>query len=63
MQTNWKVAVKIFGVFELLVVLLIVLGDSLGGVLYVVSIIGEIFFLVWARYVAGTIAVWNNTQL
>jgi hypothetical protein len=53
----------VFGVFEVLVVLLIVLGDGLGGLLYVLSIVGEIFFLLWGRYVAGSIASWNNNQL
>jgi hypothetical protein len=55
--------VKVFGVFEVLVVLLIVLGDSLGGLFFVLSVVGEIFFLVWGRFVAGTIASWNNAQL
>jgi hypothetical protein len=46
-----------------LVVLLIVFGDGLGGALYVVSIIGEILFLVKARHAAGTLDSWNNGQL
>lgn len=54
---------KVFGVFEVLVVLLIVLGDSLGGVLFLLTVLGEIFFLLWGRFVAGTIATWNNAQL
>lgn len=43
--------------------LLIVLGDSLGGLLFLLTVLGEIFFLVWGRFVAGTIASWNNAQL
>ena len=43
--------------------LLIVLGDSLGGLLFMLTVLGEIFFLVWGRFVAGTIASWNNAQL
>jgi len=33
-------AVKMFGAFEILVVLLIIVGDNLGGVLYVLSVLG-----------------------
>lgn len=47
----------------MLVVLLIVLGDSLGGLLFLLTVLGEIFFLVWGRFVAGTIASWNNAQI
>jgi len=56
------IAVKIFGVFEVLVVLFILLGDSLGGALYVLSILGEIFFLVWGKYLAGSFRTWNYNQ-
>ena len=35
MQTNWSIAVKIFGAFEVLVVLLILTGDHIGGALYI----------------------------
>lgn len=63
MQTNWKVAVKIFGAFEVFVVLMIVLGDGLGGTLYLLTLVFEIFFLLWGKLVAGSIAQWNNLQL
>jgi hypothetical protein len=46
-----------------LVVLLIILGDGLGGSLYVISVLGEIFFMLWGRYVAGNITSWTNSQL
>jgi len=38
-QANWSIAVRIFGLFEALVVLLIVIGDVLGGTLYAVSVL------------------------
>jgi hypothetical protein len=46
-----------------LVILLIIVGDGLGGFLYTLSILGEIFFLIWAKFAAGSIASWNNVQL
>jgi hypothetical protein len=63
MQTNWAVGVMIFGLFEALVTLLIIFGDSLGGFLYVVSILLEIFLLVWPHFVNKTLQTWNFTQL
>jgi hypothetical protein len=54
---------RIFGLFEALVALLIIFGDSLGGFLYVLSIIFEIFFLVWPRVVSKTLAHWSFGQL
>lgn len=63
MQANWKVAVKIFGAFEVFVVLMIVLGDGLGGTLYLLTLVFEIFFLLWGKLAAGSIAQWDNLQL
>ena len=56
-------AVRIFGLFEALVVCLIVFGDNLGGFLYVVSILLEVFFLLWPRFVSKTLCEWNLVQL
>jgi|JI10StandDraft_1071094.scaffolds.fasta_scaffold870738_2 hypothetical protein len=55
--------VRIFGLFEALVSALIVFGDPLGGFLYLVSIVFEIFFLIWPRFLTNTIAKWNLGQL
>ena len=55
--------VRIFGLFEALVALLIFFGDSLGGLLYLVSISFEIFFLVWASLASKTITKWSYGQL
>jgi len=55
--------VGIFGLFEALVALLIITGDSLGGIFYLISISAEIFFLVWASVVAKTITKWSFVQL
>ena len=56
-------AVKIFGAFECLVVLLIIVGDGLGGLLYVLSVAGEIGFLLWARHTKNKLASWSNHDL
>ena len=56
-------AVRMFGLFEALVSCLIVFGDPLGGLLYVVSISLEIFFLIWPRFVAKTLNAWSFSQL
>jgi hypothetical protein len=42
---------------------LIILGDGLGGTLYVLTIIAEIFFLVWGKFTAGSISNWTIPQL
>jgi hypothetical protein len=44
-------------------VLLIVLGDGLGGFLYVLTILAEIFFLAWGKFTAGSINNWTHPQL
>jgi hypothetical protein len=51
--------VRIFGLFEALVSALIVLGDPLGGFLYIVSIVFEVFFLLWPRFLKNTLAKWH----
>ena len=56
-------AVKIFGAFECLVVLLIIVGDSMGGFLYVLSVMGEIGFLLWGRHVKSKLISWSYHDL
>lgn len=42
---------------------MIVLGDGLGGTLYLLTLVFEIFFLLWGKLAAGSIAQWDNLQL
>jgi hypothetical protein len=63
MQANWVLFVRIFGLFEALVVLLIVLGENLGGIFYVLSLIFEVFFLLWPKIAAQKLNVWNFSEL
>lgn len=42
---------------------MIVLGDWIGGSLYLLTLVFEIFFLLWGKLAAGTIAQWDNLQL
>jgi hypothetical protein len=56
-------AARIFGLFEALVVLLIIFGDSLGGTLFVLSVVGEIFFILWPKVLGGKIQSWSPNDL
>ena len=42
---------------------MIVLGDWIGGSLYLLTLVFEIFFLLWGKLAAGSIAQWDNLQL
>ena len=44
-------------------VLLIIVGDELGGLLYMVSVLGEIGFLMWARNMKGKLTTWNYKEI
>jgi len=46
-----------------LVVLLIIFGEGLGGFLYVLSVVGEFFFLSWPKFVAGKLNECNFDDL
>jgi hypothetical protein len=57
MQTNWIKIVKVFGGFEALVAILVLSGDNLGGVAYLVSLIIETFFLIWPKIAAKSLLI------
>ena len=65
MQTNWIKIVRVFGGFEALVAILVLSGDSLGGVAYLVSLIFETFFLIWPKIPTNSLfiaAAWKRHE-
>lgn len=42
--------------------LLIVFNDSLGGLLYVVSVLVEIFFILWPKVASGKLGNWSASD-
>jgi len=59
---NWVLYVKIFGIFEGLIALLIIFGDGMGGLLWTLSLLVEGSFLYCCSLCSGKFLQWTVAE-